>query len=80
MKYCIGCAFLNYHEPVAGYSTECTADIGKEDAALACAKGHWRHEFDSWTGVEAFERAMEKANTCADYEERAVSAEGPRHE
>ena len=72
MKFCIGCKFLNYYEPIAGYSTEYTSDIGKEDAALACQKGHWRHEFTNYTGVEAFERAMEKASTCADYAERST--------
>lgn len=71
MKYCLGCEFLRYHDPEPGYSTEYTADIGKQDAALACQLGHWRHEFDCCANVETVERAMRKAETCKDYEERS---------
>ena len=78
MKYCIGCTHLRYDEPVSGYSTEWTADIGKEDAALACKRGYWRHEFSNWAGLEAFEKAMEKAKTCGDYVERPTETDGPR--
>jgi len=70
MKYCIGCQFLRYNLPETGYSTEYNSDIGKEDAAMACQKGYWRHDFGFFANIETFRLAMEKAETCGDYQER----------
>jgi hypothetical protein len=71
MRYCIGCQHLYYTEPDPGsVGSTWTGRYGEEDAALFCRRGHWRHDFDRGASVETFERCMEKANTCPDYEER----------
>jgi hypothetical protein len=70
VKYCIGCKNLYYGEPDPGEYSETSGIMFDEAAKLACRRGHWVHEFTSWARIESFERAMEKASGCPDYEER----------
>lgn len=70
MKYCIGCALLNYQggQPGREYS-EHTYDPSI-DPSFACAKGHWAQQLDEDTGITDIEQAMQMAETCPDFVER----------
>ena len=74
MKYCIGCVHLNLfpHEP--GYSYSTYTQESYVDAKMACAKHHWEVAFSEYSSNlrEEFEKAMEKAETCKDFEERSI--------
>lgn len=72
MKYCIGCKHLNLspREPSA-QGSELTGTYGGEEAAMFCAKGYWKEEMGEDATLENFQRAMEKADTCLDFSERA---------
>lgn len=70
MKYCIGCKHLCYQPKVMGYGSEWTGSWTREDAAIACGKGHWEtHVTEGPFGFD-FAKAMETAETCPDFEER----------
>lgn len=70
MKYCIGCVHLRYEPARDGYHySELTWDSG-EPAEFACRKGHWKAELGETFTQEKFQRAMETAETCADFTER----------
>lgn len=69
MKYCIGCAHLNFTRGDPGYDTEFTAGIGAEEASMSCGKGHW-FQYLSEYGLFNVEQAMRKADTCLEYKER----------
>jgi hypothetical protein len=71
VKYCIGCKHLNFFRADPGYDTECTAGIGAHEASLACAKGHWHEEITENGDLPFIERAMQKAETCPDFSQRA---------
>lgn len=72
MKYCIGCIHLYLQPHYAGkMGSEWTGRYGSEDAALLCMKDHWRQELEGDRPVP-FGEHMARANTCADYQERAV--------
>jgi hypothetical protein len=70
MKYCIGCKHLKFDRGSPGYDTDCTAGIGAEEASIACGRDHWTQYL---YGDDLFdvEQAMQAAETCADYQERA---------
>lgn len=76
MKYCIGCVYLRFDAGSPGYDTECTSGIGAEAASIACNKGHWQEYLYDGDGLFAFEEAMQRANTCPDYEERSGQGKG----
>lgn len=72
MKYCIGCVHLYYEPPDPGcMGSTWTGVYGDHDARLACQLGHWEHEFSEGSSIKEFEAAMEKAETCPDFTERA---------
>jgi hypothetical protein len=55
-----------------GYDTEFTGGIGASEAELACALGHWRRELYSGGDLPDIEKAMQAAETCPDFAERAA--------
>ena len=70
-RYCIGCVFFDMtpREPGCMGSTW-TGIYGDEEAASFCQQGHWRFEHGTQFTLEDFRQHMEKAQKCADYEER----------
>lgn len=52
--------------------SEWTGRYGEEDPQLACSKGHWMLDLPVGCNTEIIdiEKAMEKARTCTDFEER----------
>jgi hypothetical protein len=70
-RYCIGCRHLAYSDKQMGQGSTMTGSWTYEQASMFCSKGHWKHYFDGYSEPgEAFERAMEHAETCKDFEER----------
>ncbi len=43
-----------------------------ERVAKAIAYGHWKEYLDEYRNLFNFAKAMEKAEGCADYEERQI--------
>jgi hypothetical protein len=73
MKYCIGCTHLDLTPRYPGaMGSTWTGIYGDEEAAMFCYKGYWRNEMDARANLETFRQCMEKAQTCADFEERTV--------
>lgn len=67
MKYCIGCQHLS----MSAYEGS-MYDTGYGHAAnIHCARNHWEVTCDDYA-VDDLEAAMEKAETCPDYVERAT--------
>jgi hypothetical protein len=79
VKYCIGCVHLMFQDKSMGYGTAQTGSWTREDAAIACAKGHWKTHLEEGPIGFDFEKAMETAETCPDFQERAPQGE-IRHE
>jgi hypothetical protein len=75
MKYCIGCVHLYFEPKVMGYGSTMTGSWTREEAALSCSRGHWREHLQDGPLPIDLERAMETAETCADFSERII--EGP---
>ena len=73
MKYCIGCKYLDLTPREEGcQGSTWTGIYGDEEAAMFCTKGHWRNEIGPYANLIDFQRAMEKAEICSDFEERLV--------
>jgi len=71
MKYCIGCTHFYYDPGSAGYHySSWTHDSGTVPSA-SCKRMHWSAELDEGFTQEKFQKAMEQAETCPDFEERA---------
>lgn len=76
MKYCIGCKWLKYEEPVASsQGSSWTGSYGAEDAAMSCRRGHWQVLFNKESTRDTFRIAMESAATCEDFDERDLEEE-----
>jgi hypothetical protein len=80
MKYCIGCVHLDLTPRDPGrMGSTWTGVYGDEEAATFCKKDHWRVEMGTDATLEDFQRAMEKAETCPDFEERSAPDTGAEH-
>lgn len=72
MRYCIGCAKLQYEDKKMGCGSTWTGSWTREEASMSCALGHWKAFLEDYGTQWAFdlERAMENAATCPDFVER----------
>jgi len=69
-KYCIGCVHFHLTPSTPTYHYSSTTWERGEDAALFCQRGYWRTQMHADATREQFERAMQSAQTCGEYEER----------
>lgn len=70
MKYCIGCKNLHFQDKRIGSGSTMTGAYTISEAAMFCNKGHWKRYLDDGAVCLDLERAMESAETCADFQER----------
>ncbi len=75
MKYCIGCIHLRYDPGSDGYHYSSWTHSPGSKPELACRKHHWMAELEESFSQQAFQQAMEKAETCADFSERPPESE-----
>lgn len=71
-RYCIGCKHLRYDDKEMGYGGTMTGSWTYEDASISCGKGHWKRYLTEGPVGFDFEKAMEHAQSCQDYEERST--------
>lgn len=72
MKYCIGCKNLQYTDKEMSHGSSMTGSWTSEEASMSCKHGHWKEYLDEYRNLFNFAKAMEKAESCADYEERQI--------
>lgn len=69
-RYCIGCVHLSYEGKQTGCGSTYTGEWTMEEASMRCGKGYWKHYLSVGEVGFDFEKAMEHAGTCCDYQER----------
>jgi hypothetical protein len=70
VRYCIGCVHLKFDDKEMSSGSTMTGSWTREEAAVACAKWHWKYHLTEGPMGFDFESAMEHAHTCADFQER----------
>jgi len=69
-RYCIGCIHWSFTKGEEGRSYSTMTADSAIPASMACAKKHWAELDLNEIYQSDIEKAMEKANSCADYIER----------
>jgi hypothetical protein len=69
-KYCIGCKHLHFEGKSTRMGSSWTGAYTIDDARMFCKKGHWENRLPEGAMESDFERAMETALNCPDYQER----------
>lgn len=75
MKYCIGCVHLRYDPGSDGYCYSTYTQDPGSPPELACQKKHWEARLRDNFSQEQFQKAMESAETCPDFQERPPVSE-----